>query len=453
MNQRGLHKLTEEDKAANHSYRVGALVTLPALGTVAQAWKAPYNKEWILNQTEFEWNNDECGGCALSIVLSIREQNAIDPHFHWMMARQRAGETLKDFGVNNRDLAMTSVKVGSLLRKDCPFTFASRRDKIADPGNWEINGLRPKAVNQISGSIVWVKHEQGLDSFDVFRASVTKFNQLYGKSHSAVFGLMWNYDQNNPIINQFVESGSGHDVAVVGWDNDFAIIVNSLGIHAGKEGEFKVHRSVINKWAEVFGMFIPIDATQDQINALVDSGGKLDSYWITNLVRSITSFLIDLIVQKKTPNNELIKVIMEEQKQIEDLPKPLVGLWDTPENARHSVRVICDEKGLSLSRIVNIDGKMYQPKDIICATIMGESGFKNSAINKNLRADGSLASTDWGLCQVNDYYHVGPGRRFTSVEYLLANPGEVVSWMVDMYKAGHLDRWIAYKNNSYKKFL
>lgn len=67
--------------------------------------------------------------------------------------------------------------------------------------------------------------------------------------------------------------------------------------------------------------------------------------------------------------------------------------WSTPLAARHSVRVICDEEGLTV-----------EEKNTLCATIGGESGWRTQAINHN-RVDGKVVSTDFGICQWNDYYH------------------------------------------------
>src|SRR5689334_6112605 len=45
---------------------------------------------------------------------------------------------------------------------------------------------------------------------------------------------------------------------------------------------------------------------------------------------------------------------------------PTYLLWDTPEHARHSVRVLCDEEGLSV-----------KDKNDLCATIGAESGWQS----------------------------------------------------------------------------
>jgi hypothetical protein len=117
-------------------------------------------------------------------------------------------------------------------------------------------------------------------------------------------------------------------------------------------------------------------------------------------------------------------------------------LWDTKENARHSIRVICDEEGLTVDE-----------KNLICAVIEAESGFLNTAKNYNRNTKGEITSTDWGIIQLNDRYHVGPKGEFKNVGYVLANPDVMVRWMIKMYRQGHINWWCAYVNGSYKRYL
>ena len=125
-------------------------------------------------------------------------------------------------------------------------------------------------------------------------------------------------------------------------------------------------------------------------------------------------------------------------------PEPLVPTltFDTPHNAYHAVRVLCDNTGLSLDE-----------KNLICAVIFQESRFKNSAICKNRDAQGNVLSTDYGICQINTHYHIGPGRDFPSVDYVLQNPDKVVQWMIGMYKHGLLKMWVGYSSKAYLKWL
>ena len=126
-------------------------------------------------------------------------------------------------------------------------------------------------------------------------------------------------------------------------------------------------------------------------------------------------------------------------------------LWDTVEHARHSVRVICDEEGLTV-----------QDKNDLCATVGAESGWQSyylSGPKKGLpvkfeNKKGDLVwSTDWGICQINTYYHIGLGKTFPDYQYVLDNPELCIRWMCKQWKAGHADWWIAYKTQAYKKFL
>lgn len=125
-----------------------------------------------------------------------------------------------------------------------------------------------------------------------------------------------------------------------------------------------------------------------------------------------------------------------------DYSEPEVLLWDTPQHAFHSVRVMCDKAGLS-----------YDEKNLICAVIYQESRFNNKALNHNKNTQGVTVSTDYGICQINDYYHIGKGKTFPSVEYVLLNPDKAVQFMLDMHKTGKLYLWIAFKSGAYKYWL
>lgn len=113
-------------------------------------------------------------------------------------------------------------------------------------------------------------------------------------------------------------------------------------------------------------------------------------------------------------------------------------LWDTPAHCRRNVRVIADEMGLT-----------WNQKNTLCATIHGESNWNTKAICINRRKDGSVASTDRGLCQWNDYYH---GSEITPDE-AINNPEKAVRIMCSYWKAGLQNQWVAYLNKSYLKYL
>jgi hypothetical protein len=117
--------------------------------------------------------------------------------------------------------------------------------------------------------------------------------------------------------------------------------------------------------------------------------------------------------------------------------------WDSPAHNWHNVRVLCDKRGLPVGQ-----------KDLICACVFQESQFNNHAIHENKdNQTGQLWSTDWGIVQVNDFYHCGPGKEFPSAAYVVANPEAAVDWMITMYLNGRLSAWASYSTGAYRQWL
>ncbi len=96
-------------------------------------------------------------------------------------------------------------------------------------------------------------------------------------------------------------------------------------------------------------------------------------------------------------------------------------LWDTKDNCRHSVRVICDEEGLTV-----------QQKNNLSATV-----------HPNI-VNGKTSSTDFGIAQINDYWHIGVGKDFPSSDYVLNNPEACIRWMCRQFKADNAKAWVCY---------
>ena len=127
--------------------------------------------------------------------------------------------------------------------------------------------------------------------------------------------------------------------------------------------------------------------------------------------------------------------------------------FSTPHNAYHSTRVLCDQMGLSLEHCVEVDGVMYQPKDIICACIYQESGFDNDAKCYNKNSKGIVTSVDVGVVQINSFYHCGKRKDFPSTDYVIANPQKAVKWMIKCYQEGQLKMWVSFSSGAYKHWL
>lgn len=178
-----------------------------------------------------------------------------------------------------------------------------------------------------------------------------------------------------------------------------------------------------------------------------------------NLLAAIFAFFtalppIPVAAQETTlPQNEPVVVV----PPTPPLVHPLMPTydWSTPAAARKSARVICDEEGLPLGRIISVKDKLYQLKDILCACIMQESRFKPNAIGK-LNTNGTQ---DFGLCQFNNGklkgvpLWIGQGATFSSVQEVLDNPEKNVRIMARCFKAGQMNLWSSYKYDQYQQWL
>src|SRR4051812_940500 len=94
---------------------------------------------------------------------------------------------------------------------------------------------------------------------------------------------------------------------------------------------------------------------------------------------SILKAILDAIMPSKRPAEVKIEVLREVLKvddvvPVEDhtieLAPEYKYQWGTKEDIRHSIRVICDEMGMT-----------FEQKNTMCATIYGESEFNLHARN------------------------------------------------------------------------
>lgn len=141
-------------------------------------------------------------------------------------------------------------------------------------------------------------------------------------------------------------------------------------------------------------------------------------------------------------------------------PEPIMEDWNTAKSAYRATRILCDFMGVPYKKTYLIEGRYFSLKDIICACIYQESGFKNYKSEGNPtmfqnKANGVIWSTDWGIAQINDHkgWHIGPGLYFSSVQDVLANPQKAVRYMILMALAGRLSLWSSYKFKDYVKHL
>lgn len=138
------------------------------------------------------------------------------------------------------------------------------------------------------------------------------------------------------------------------------------------------------------------------------------------------------IIKIWTPVNEWD--IQNRSKKFGDYP------LDKKKKLYTMARQICLDKNLSPQMTAEL-----------LATIWGESSYNPFCQNENRRKDGTVASTDFGVAQLNDFYFLKPLN--ITGEQAMLNPKFCIEIMADNFLQGHADYWVAHKNKSYLSYM
>jgi hypothetical protein len=330
---------------------------------------------------------------------------------------------------------------GCIEKSESPYTIAKDGiDKVAEPVNWA-DTYDILALKHAKKAVFWIG-EHG-DMFNSIRSALYQFRD---EKRAVQTGIMWNTGWEDFIyIDKKLIQAGGHSFHFIGWKGDYLKLQNSIG-NIGENGCQYLHKSLVNELLD-YGALMCLDMppmTKEEILVLSEKYRKQKISIIQKLL-VLFNQLLDLINAKYTQitKDTVITELEPEPEPVEMPPeapaKPaeeIKYLWDTPGRACHSVRVICDEMGLSVA-----------DKNLICQVINAESGFKIQA--KNINKDGT---GDYGICQFNSYWYIGPGKPIASIDEALNNPEKCVRVMIKQFKAGRLKDWCAYSSGAYLKY-
>lgn len=190
-------------------------------------------------------------------------------------------------------------------------------------------------------------------------------------------------------------------------------------------------------------------------HAIYSITGQQDNTHLYFYANNFKRVLTDISLPTDSPLvkllRELVSVLMQEkaditnQKSAADMNSTTTFLWGNPEEVRHSIRVKCDNAGLS-----------FDDKNKLTACIYQESNFISTAEGK----PNTNGTRDYGLCQYNDgknaegvAYWIGPGAAFTSIQEVLSSPEKNVDVMIAAFKEGRISEWSSYSTGAYKQWI
>lgn len=282
----------------------------------------------------------------------------------------------------------------------------------------------------------WSAIEGDKDAFDNSRSLMLK-----ARAPLAI-ATYWYREWLGLLPNQVMPEGitpmNGHMYASKGWDigKITATIVNGepMFIIEWWGGQTNLMpRKVFNKAMESWGCgaWILADVELDE---------KLRIGFLTKIKDACINVII-ILKQLLNPDAPVEKPIEPKPTEVyNEVKETLMEKydWSTQEKARHSVRVICDEEGLSV-----------KDKNDLCGTVGGESGWNPRAIGK----PNKNGSRDYGIVQLNDHFWIGEGKLYPNIEAVYNDPEGCIRWMCKQWKAGNKNWWYAYKNGSYRNYL
>lgn len=429
MIQNGLQRLEKDSRDLN----TGALLQFPPLSELPEEY---YIEPLSIKDQNADGNFDFCAGCAGAGMIEPKEEAVLYYPYLWAAAKYESGQDISSFGVDIRSVGKALTKWGVPELKDVPASvLALTADERRDFKNYP-QSLRDLASKHKAQTYMFLTKEQG----DVYNAAKLNMWKFRDSRQQIIFGCDWSWNLSDFELTGTNIEGFGHALWSCGWGKNGLRVVNSAGKTAGRMGTHSMSRETFNLAVSRYGALIIVDKPREDVEYFVQNKIKESDNWVAMLLKAMWALIASPFYTQKE-KGDIIKQSSDvlstlSEKIVETKPLPPKSQYDWTNNVRHTCRVIMDEYNLS-----------WTEKDLLCQVIAGESGYNPKAINKN--KDGS---TDFGICQINDRYWIGEGKYFKSPEEVYDFPEKSVKFMIEQYKRGNLNYWVAYKSGNYKNY-
>jgi len=259
------------------------------------------------------------------------------------------------------------------------------------------------------------------ENFAFLFSSLTAANYQLN-SCGVVYGKIYNKDTLNFL--------GGHAFNVMITHEGEKTLQNpdgTFGKNYGNNGKMYFSRKVVNKEFTEGAFLFRKNPSPEEI--------KIISLML-NLISKFVSLLsswVNLVVSDKKRVENITETILTptiEEKPPQPPEKPQEWTkysWLTPMEARHSVRVICDEEGL------NVD-----MKNRLCETVKCESNFDPLTVHFNVNG-----TRDCGIAQFSERYYLKYNNM--TCEDAVSNPEKCIRIMAKAFKNGRAKDWICYR--------
>lgn len=292
-----LHPLPKDER----DIKLGLVVRLPELSEL------PDNFEHDPLDIKDQINSDFCVGFSTCGASQLQEDDILVPEYQFALIKELMGGDVDSFGADLRVGMKSHQKIGALSEKYRPqgYTLTEKGSEfLRRIENWAPE-LKEKAIEHKKKAYVDVTGQY--DYFDDIRAAIWLFKE---EKRVPVFGVRWSWSLQNPYLEK-PNDGEGHAVYACGWrtinGKQYLVIPNSYGTQVGDNGKFYMSREVVNAFVSIFGAFMFIDYTPDELRKIIEDK-KINP--ILQAIINIIKKILD-IDQEIINKNVLVKPIVE----------------------------------------------------------------------------------------------------------------------------------------------
>lgn len=391
-------------KKDNRDFKLGQLFDLPKIEELPGEFilPAPGPKN--------QGGSDFCPAFTTCLLSEIQEGVRLEASWSFAASKSISGD-IEEFGQDLRTAFKSHVKIGAVEESECPYNLSNKYPSfLRDISNYP-SELIEKAKKHQKQSYFLIQGRY--DAFDNIRAAIWLFR---ANRQGVGAGLLWGFPLDQAKLSYIDNnSGFGHAIPYIGWkkiDGEIYLIArNSYGKSVGDNGDFYVPRKVVNKFANIYGIFMMVDISPEEV--------KKELWGLLEKLKDILIKLLDTI-----------------QKQIKK-PDPPAPPEPQPEPKPEPPKETMLDMVIRVAREENIGQKMFEQ---LVQVIECESKFNPKAINRNKNG-----TSDYGICQYNSYWYIGPGKPIPSIDIALNDPEFCVRTMCRLWKKGKQRDWICYR--------
>ena len=404
-------------------FQLGAIFQLPPLSELPT--------DFVLEGFEIknQGESDFCSGYATTGMSELQEGVILSPEYSFAMSKKLSGD-IDGWGQDMRNALKTHTKIGALPQSASPYSTANKPISfLRDPANWPDTLLEQAKPHQ-KEAYMKVSGNSSLDAFDAIRATIWKWKD---EKRSVALGLAWSWP-SNAIILEEAGQGFGHMLYIIGFrtinGTPYLVIVNSWGKQAGDQGTHLISMKVINYFEGVYGAYMFVDKTREDIQYMLDNGIKEGDQWVLQLWKILKT----LILSPFLTIPEKIEIVKNTTEAIEDIKEKL------PHSTAWSGGTLEERKGMYAlaDRVCNEEGLSPAMKRDLLLTCAGESGFNQWAENKNRNGSG-----DFGIMQFNSDTYLKEYKM--TPEEAKNNPEKCLRISARNFLGGRAPNWFAYK--------